>query len=71
MDSCLPMLDGEPFIRKMEEAQVAGDLDFVGPNMPRLDALIAKLDARQYELAQLNYRARMVRMKHEPGAMSR
>ena len=42
----------------MEKAQEDGDLD---ANMPRLEKLIAQHQDRAYELAQLQYRARMVR----------
>ena len=61
-------LDGEPFIAKLEQAQDEGNLDFVTANLPRLEDLIARLQDRQAELAELQYRARCVRDKHEPPA---
>ena len=61
-------LNGRLFIRKLEEAQNEGNLDFVTSNLPRLEDLIARLQDRQAELAQLQYRARCVRDKHEPPA---
>ena len=67
----LDYLDGEPFIAAMEKAQDEGNLDFVQANMPRLERLIARHQDRAYELAQLQYRARMIREHHEPGSAKR
>lgn len=64
----LPMQDGEPFIRKLEEAQAVGDLEFVGDNLPRLGRLIGLFMARIHELNLLEYRARLIRERHEPAA---
>lgn len=64
----LPMHDGEPFIRKLEEAQAAGDLDFVGDNLPQPERLIGLFIDRIHEQNQLEYRARLVRESHEPAA---
>lgn len=58
--------DGEAFIARMERAQADGDLDFVAANMKALEKLIGRLEDRSFELTQLQYRARMVREKHEP-----
>ena len=62
----LPYKDGEPLIRQLEEAFEAGDGDFIDANIDRLRALVARLQDRQYELAQLQYRARTILVKHEP-----
>jgi len=62
----LGYLDGEPFIAAMEKAQDGGNLDFVQANMQRLEKLLAMYQDRAYELAQLQYRAQMVRRTHEP-----
>ena len=67
----LPYLDGTPFITRMEQAIEAGDADFVEANMPRLESLIARYQDRIHELAQLQYRARLVRDRHEPPADKR
>ena len=61
-------LEGEPFVAKLQQAQDEGNLDFVTSNLPRLEGLIARLQDRQAELAELQYRARCVREKHEPPA---
>jgi len=63
--------DGELFLAKLEEAQAEGNTDFVAAHMPRLEQLIACYMDRTYELAQLQYRARMVREHHEPRAEMR
>ena len=67
----LGYLDGEPFIAAREKAQDEGNLDFVQVNMPGLERLIARHQDRAYELAQLQYRAQMIRRKHEPRAEMR
>ena len=58
----------EPFVAKMEQAQVEGHLDFVEANMPRLERLIAECMEWQVKIAELERRARIVRDRHEPGA---
>lgn len=60
--------DGELFIAKMEQALDEGGIEFVEANMPRLERLIARLQDRQYEVAQIMHRAMMVRERHEPRA---
>ena len=64
--TALGHLDGESFIAAMEKAQDGGNLDFVQANMQRLEKLLAMYQDRAYELAQLQYRAQMVRRTHEP-----
>ena len=61
----LPSQDGEPFIAKLEEAQADGDADFVEPNMPRLEQMIALYQERIFEIARLQQRAREIRDRHE------
>lgn len=48
--------------------QAEGHLEFVQRNMPRLEALIAECMEWQTEIAELEYRARTVRDRHEPPA---
>ena len=60
--------DGALFVAAMENAQEECDLEFVQANMPKLESLIAKYQERAYELAQLQYRARMVCEHHGPSA---
>jgi len=67
----LPPLDGKPFLAKLEEAQAEGDADHVERNMPRLEQMIGLYQDRAYEIAQLQYRARLVRDRHEPSAEKR
>lgn len=67
----LPYRDGEPFIAKLEQGVEAGDADFIEANMPQLEKLIALYQDRIHELAQLQYRARLVRERHEPPASKR
>lgn len=67
----LPQHDGEAFIAKMEEGIDEGNTDFLEANMERLEALSKKLKDRAYEIAQLQYRARVVRDRHEPPAENR
>jgi hypothetical protein len=71
MPTKLPADDAEPFIRKLEEAQQAGDADFIEANMPRLEALIRKLQDRSFAVARMALRARQVRDRHEPAAEKR
>jgi hypothetical protein len=63
--------DGEPFIAALEQAQGAGHLDHVEANLPRLECLIARLQNRQIELAELQYRACQIRDMYEPRATRR
>jgi len=58
--------DGLSLIEALERAQEEGDLDTVSARMPAIERLIARLQERAYELAHLQYRARMIREKHEP-----
>ena len=68
----LPYLDdGEAFIANLERAIEAGDAEHVEQNMPRLECLIGLLQQRTHELARLQYRARLVRDRHEPPAERR
>lgn len=71
MTTRLPPHDGEPFIAKLEQAIEDGNARFVGANMPRLERLIGKLQDRAHEIAQMQYRARVVRERHEPPAAKR
>ena len=63
--------DGEAFIRRLEQAQEEGDADAVSRNIERLRKLIADLQSRSHELAQLQYRAPSVFERHEPAADQR
>lgn len=58
-------LDGEPFITRCEEALAEGDTVFLDGVMPRLENLIARLQERAYELAELQHRAGTVRERHD------
>ncbi len=62
---------GEAFIARCEAESAAGNADFIGANMAKLEALIAHLQKEAYELSQLQYRARVVRDQHEPSAAER
>ena len=55
----------------VEQTIGEGNADFVGANMPRLQELIGLLQERCHELAQLQYRARVVRDRHESAAGER
>jgi hypothetical protein len=71
MSNTVCFLDGEPLITRLEQAQAEGDTDFVAAHMPQLERLIARYMDRTHELAQLQYRARMIREHHEPSAEMR
>jgi len=71
MRTRLPWHDGEPFIAKLEQAIDEGNCHFIEANMPRLERLIGLLQDRCGELTQLQYRARVVRDRHEPPASKR
>ncbi len=43
------MLDGEPFIAKLEQAVEAADADFVEANMAGLERLVSAYQDRIYE----------------------
>ena len=63
--------NGEAFIRRLEHAQEDGNADAVSLNIERLRKLIADLQDRSQELAQLQYRARSILERHEPAADQR
>ena len=71
MPTKLPMNDGEPLIARLEQSQEDGDADHVEGNMERLERLIAQYQDRVHELTDLQYRARLVRDRHEPPAQRR
>ena len=48
-----------------------GMADYIEANMPRLEALIAKYQDRQAEIAALHHRAMLIRDRHEPSAEQR
>ncbi len=62
----LPIHTDEKFVRGMEQASEAGLSDYIGRSMEQLESLIAELQERQHELAQIQYRARVIRDRHEP-----
>ena len=68
MQTDLGYRSDELFLTRLEAAQAEGDTDFVATHMPRLERLIACYMDRTRELAQLQYRARMIREHHEPSA---
>ena len=58
--------DHERFIVvAMERAGDEGNAVFVAANTERLETLIRQLQDRAYELADLQYRARIIRDQHE------
>lgn len=71
MKAKLPMGDGEEFIAGLEVALEEGDTQYIDHHMPRLERLIGQYQSRTYELARLEYRARLVREQHEPSAHNR
>ena len=66
MATRLPINDGEKFIAGLEAALAEGDVDHIERHLPRLERLILQYQNCIYELAQLQYRAMMVRERHEP-----
>jgi len=71
MTTRLPWHDSERLIAKLEQAIDEGNADFVEANMPRLERLIGLLQDHCHELAKLQYRAPVVRDRHEPPAEKR
>jgi len=67
----LPPDDGDAWIRRLEEAQADCRPDFIEENIPRIERLIARLQERAYEIAQAQYRLRLIRDRHEPPARKR
>lgn len=65
------MHDGEAFIARLEQSIEEGNADHVEANMDRLERLIAQYQDRIYELTSLQYRARLIRDRHEPSAEKR
>lgn len=53
----LPLLDGEPFIKMLEQGIEDGRADYIEANMPRLREIILLYQERIAELSQLQYRA--------------
>ena len=66
-----PPQDGEPFVAKLEQAIEEGDADFIEANLPALERLIARLQTRAHEIAEMQHRARVIRDRHEPPAEKR
>ena len=66
-----PPQDGEPFVAKLEQPIEEGDADFVGANMPALENLIVRHQARAHGIPEMQHRARIVRDRHEPPAEKR
>jgi len=71
MTTQLPPNDGNAWICKLEQAQEEGWADFIEENMPRIERLIARLQERAHEIAQAQYRLRVIRDRHEPPASKR
>ena len=63
--------DGKTFVERLERAQAEGDADAVSRNVDRLRQLIATLQDKSQELADLQYRARSILEQHEPSAAER
>lgn len=71
MPAELPINDGEPLIACLEQSIEDGDADHVEGNMDRFERLIAQYQHRIAELTDLQYRARLIRDRHEPSAKKR
>ena len=71
MPTKLPPNDGAAFIAKLEHAAEKGNTEFVEANLPALENLIARLQDRAHEVADMQYRARLIRDRHEPPAKKR
>jgi len=51
----------EPFPTALEQGQEESDVSYLWANMPKLGKLIAELQEKQFQLADLQYRARSIR----------
>jgi hypothetical protein len=67
----LPMDSGESHLSQLEQSVADGNADTVGANLPALRKLIGQYQDRIIELANLQYRARLILEQHEPSADER
>jgi len=51
----------KPFLEALEQGQERNDVSYLSANLPKLEKLIAELQERQFQLADLAYRARSIR----------
>ena len=51
----------EPFLIALEQGQDRNDVAYLSANLPKLEKLIAELQEKQFRLAKLQYRARLIR----------
>ena len=50
-----------PFLKALEQGQERNDVAYLSANLPKLEKLIAELQEKQFQLADLQYRARSIR----------
>ena len=53
--------NAEPFPKAVEQGQEKNDVAYLSANLPKLEKLIAELQERSFQLADLAYRARSIR----------
>jgi len=51
----------EPFPTALEQGQEENNVAYLSANLPKLEKLIAELQEKQFQLADLAYRARSIR----------
>ena len=51
----------EPFSKAPEQRQAENDVAYLSANLPKLEQLTAELQEKQLELADWQYRARLIR----------
>ena len=71
MPTHLPPNDANGYLAMLEQAQQEARADFIELHVPKLTALIAKMQDGAYELADAQQRARTIVLKHEPPASKR
>lgn len=51
----------EPFLKAPQQGQEENDVAYLSANLPKLEQVIAELQEKQLEVADWQYRARLIR----------
>lgn len=51
----------EPFLKALEQGQEENDVAYLSAHLPKLEKVIAELQEKPHTLADLQYRARLIR----------
>ncbi len=62
----LPIADGVAFIETLEQAVKDGNPDLIAANLPKLKRYISMFQDRNFQLSEIQQRARIIEQQHEP-----